>query len=372
MATIIFFPVGTADSTLIQLDNQDLILIDYANMKTDKNDPRCDLAKELSAKLEKWDKDRFRVVCFSHLDNDHVNGMSNFFWLEHAKKYQLAGRPKIDELWVPATAITESGVEGDARIVREEAKYRLKQGIGIKVFSHPNQLESFLKDNNLTVESRKNCIVEAGQTIPGFSLVKPEHVEFFVHAPLAWKTNNGVEDRNPNSIVFQATFNTGESEARALFGSDIDSETLADIVNTTKRHKNAKRLEWELLKVFHHCSYKVLDKDSDDPNAPITPIEEAHWLIKEQASNKCVMVSSSSPIPPKDTKGANPPHKRAADYYKNVSKEKDGKFWVTMEYPSESNPKPLEFLVDDRGITKQIVSAVSSVSTAVTTPTRAG
>ena len=51
-------------------------------------------------------RDFFDVVAFTHFEDDHVCGALSFFWLEHASKYQAAGRIKIAELWVPAWAIT--------------------------------------------------------------------------------------------------------------------------------------------------------------------------------------------------------------------------------------------------------------------------
>ncbi len=63
---------------------------------------RCDLPKELRDELDDADRDHFDVVAFTHLDEDHYKGASDFFWLEYAKKYQGDGRIKIDTLWVPA------------------------------------------------------------------------------------------------------------------------------------------------------------------------------------------------------------------------------------------------------------------------------
>ena len=76
--------------------------------------------------LESADKSDFDVTAFTHLDDDHVCGASDFFYLEHAEKYRVNGRPKIGELWVPAAALVEEGLEGDARIIRSEARYRFK------------------------------------------------------------------------------------------------------------------------------------------------------------------------------------------------------------------------------------------------------
>jgi hypothetical protein len=71
------------------------------------------------------------------LDDDHCCGSGDFFWLEHALKYQGEDRIKIRELWVPAAAILEDGLDDSARIIRQEARYRLKKGSGIPRPSGP-------------------------------------------------------------------------------------------------------------------------------------------------------------------------------------------------------------------------------------------
>jgi hypothetical protein len=55
-----------------------------------------------------------------------------FFYLEHASKYQDADRIKIRELWVPAAAIIEDGCKDEDRIIRAEARHRLRSGKGIR------------------------------------------------------------------------------------------------------------------------------------------------------------------------------------------------------------------------------------------------
>lgn len=374
MATITFYPLGNADTISICLANSQLILIDYANMRdaADKEDKRCNLPNELRNLLEKNKQTGFRVVCFSHLDDDHVKGMSDFFWLEHAQKYQTKDRPKIEELWVPAAAITEEGVDGDARIVRQEARHRLREGKGIKVFSRPEALKEFLEKENLTVEKRKNCIVDAGTIVNGFSLTQSERVEFFAHSPFAWRFDDQkIEDRNQNSIFFQATFLEGNTKTCAMFGGDIDSETLTEVIKTTKKHKNEDRLIWDVLKLFHHCSYTALNSSSTDPEKPVTPVDEVKWFIETQGQNGCIIISPSCVLPEKDTKCANPPHLRAAKYYKKIASSKDGEFKVTMESPTKNSPIPIQVNIDGRGASIAVIIS-TAIGTATNSPTRAG
>jgi hypothetical protein len=374
-AHITFFPLGNADTSLIRLADKQLVLLDYANKGDEKNqyDARCDLPEELRKEMEDADQSNFSVVCFTHLDDDHVCGSSDFFWLKHAAKYQEEGRPKIDELWVPAAAITETGVEDSAWAIRQEARYRLKQGKGIKVFSRPAALESFLNANGLTLESRAHCIVDAGTTIPGFSLDGPEQVEFFVHCPFAWRSDErGLEDRNQDAVVLQATFVEGGSETYALLGSDVDCDTIGEIVKTSRRHGNDDKLLWDILHLFHHCSYKSVgpERGTDETE----PTEEVAWLIEEQSRDGAIIICPSKPISIKgsvEDEDKQPPHRQAADYYKRILDEKDGEFKVTMETPSKIKPKPFQIEITSRGA--KIALAVATPVTAVTsTVARAG
>jgi hypothetical protein len=374
-AFMTFFPLGNADTTLIRFANDELVLLDFADMRnaSDPNDKRIDLPKALNELLDDAERESFRAVAFTHLDEDHIFGSSSYFWFEHAKKYQGDGRKKIDELWVPAAAITEDGIEGDAWVIRQEARYRLKNGSGVKVFSRPENLKAFLEKNGLTVESRESCIVDAGTLVPGFSKDGPEQAEFFVHSPFAWRTDEGLQDRNEESIVVHLTLREGASESYALLGSDINYESLSEIVKTTRAHKNEHRLHWDVLKLFHHCSYKTLGPEKGDDKTE--PVEDVKWLFEELARENEIIISPSKPIPWKGSEEDEdplPPHRQAANYYKEIIKDSDGQFKVTMETPSVARPKPIRLKITSAGVAAMLPEAVSATSFATTRTTRAG
>jgi glyoxylase-like metal-dependent hydrolase (beta-lactamase superfamily II) len=90
MHKLTFFPLGNADCCLINLDDGSKILFDYANQRdhNDKEYLRIDLPDELHKILDEDDADEFDVVAFTHLDKDHFAGATEFFYLEHAEKYQ--------------------------------------------------------------------------------------------------------------------------------------------------------------------------------------------------------------------------------------------------------------------------------------------
>ena len=63
---------------------------------------------------------------------------------------------------------------------------------------------------------------------------------------------------------------------------------------------------------------------------------------------KGIIVSTSDPIPDNDDSDQ-PPHRQAANYYKDVVADLDGQFKVTMEHPKELDPKPLVIEITAKG-----------------------
>jgi hypothetical protein len=353
MASMTFYPLGNADCCLIKLNNDKRILFDYANKRCEDepDDKRIDLPTELKKDLGK--RDYYDAVAFTHIDEDHIKGSSDFFHLEHAKKYQGAGRIKMNEMWVPAATITEEECEDEDRIVQAEARYRLKQKKGIRVFSRPNRLKDWLKANGLTLEEVSHLIVDAGQLVPTFTLTT-DGVEFFVHSPFATRMNETeVEDRNQDSIVVQAVFEVDGVKTKAVLAADTRHECWTDIVNITKFHKREERLEWDIMKLAHHCSYLSLGPERSTKKSPdkTVPVKEVKYLYEEKGLDHCRIISTSWPIPAKGSdadKSDQPPHREAANYYKDdvlVTDLKD-RWLVTMEHPSESSPKPIVITID--------------------------
>ena len=83
----------------------------------------------------------FDVVAFTHLDKDHYNGATEFFYFDHIKKYQgdVNGlqRFTMSKLWVPSAIITEklpATADEEAKAIQYEARERFKNKKGIRVF----------------------------------------------------------------------------------------------------------------------------------------------------------------------------------------------------------------------------------------------
>jgi hypothetical protein len=373
MHLVTIFNLGNADTSRIDLENDKKLLIDYANMRcsTDTKDKRTDLPAVLRADLKNAKRNDYDVVAFTHLDNDHTCGASEFFELLHAAKYQGPDRVKIKELWVPAAVIVEEGCEDETRILRQEARYRLKQGRGIRVFSGPGQLTDWLNKQGLTLADRQHLITDAGTLIPGFSLAN-DGVEFFVHSPYASRTEGGglaAMDRNSDALTFQATFQVGSQKTRMHFFSDIDWPVIKSIVEVTEYYKRPERLQWDLFKIAHHCSYLSLSndkgKDITEPDPAIKRLFETYGLSRGR------LISTSKPIPSKDD-DKQPPHRQAAAYYKAQAERLRGEFLVTMEYKSILYPEPIVIKIDQMGASISKLAAAGGAASGSVAPPRAG
>jgi hypothetical protein len=174
-------------------------------------------------------------------------------------------------------------------------------------------------------------------------------------------------------VVFQATFLEGGRETRALFMSDIDYDSIQQIVKISKAHKNEDRLLWDIFKIPHHSSYTAIGPDKGEDETK--PVDEVKWLCETQGQDRNTMMSTSWSIPIKgsdEDKDVQPPHRQAAAYYRRVASAKDGQFKVTMDLPSASKPKPTTIEITDRGARLLTVSATVGAASIVSTPARAG
>jgi hypothetical protein len=98
------------------------------------------------------------------------------------------------------------------------------------------------------------------------------------------------------------------------------------------------------------------------------PVKNVKWLYETQGQRGGYIISTSKPIPSKGSdadKGDQPPHRQAANYYRQVANDKDGEFKVTMEHPDTTSPKPIKIEITSFGATllkRQIVGAAAATT----------
>jgi hypothetical protein len=355
---ILFYPVGNGDTSQIVLENGKRILFDFRHLSSseDGKGPEINLSERLKQELKEAERSSFDVVAFTHGDKDHIENSTDFFELRHSSKYQGSDRIKIDTLWVPAAMILESASKEERSsefvIWRQEARYRLKEGNGIRVFSKPERLKEWLEENDLSIESRQGLITDAGAIAPEFSFGN-DGVEFFCHSPFMRHVDEREEFRNEASLIFNVRFEISGNTYDYFAVGDTEYGVLEEVVAATKRHKRMDRLSWDLFSVPHHCSYKALsDEKGTTETAPVPLVKE----ILLQGKQGAYIVSSSEPT--QDTEEARlqeqPPHIQARKCYERFLEQVDGaRLLVTMEESKASEPKPIVFQLDRDGLTHE-------------------
>ncbi len=368
MHKLSFYPIGNADTCLIELNNGKKIVFDYADTRNpdDKQDKRIDL--EAAIREAVGDDLKVEVFAISHLDKDHYKGSSRLFWLDWAKTYQGDDRIKVKTLWVPAAAILEIGVTEEGKALRAEARHRLRAGYGVRVFSRPGALDDWLRESGIDPDSRRHLITDAGRLCPEFTLDE-DGVEFFVHSPFAERCEDGsLVIRNDSALFMQATFEVDGAPTRLILSADGTHELIEGIVDVTRKHGNEYRLEWDINNIPHHCSY--LSLAGEKGKTKTTPTEQVRWLYEDQGARRGLLVSTSKEIPD-DDEDDQPPHRQAAAYYGEVADALGGEFIVTMEHPSALAPKPLEIEITSAGFKVRKLSAAPAIAAAASKP-RAG
>ena len=119
------------------------------------------------------------------------------------------------------------------------------------------------------------------------------------------------------------------------------------------------------------CIRDSLDEKGDNKT---TPTEQVKWLCEEQGSARGYIVSTSKPIPKRGTeedKDVQPPHRQAANYYKEEVVEED-RFLVTMERPNEKNPKPVVIKIGPTGAVYESAATASVAESVSKTAPKAG
>jgi hypothetical protein len=378
---VIFYPVGNGDTTQIILAGGRRVLFDFRHCgkAEDPTTPEIDLKTRLKEDLRSAGRDYFDVVAFTHADLDHIQGSTEFFELQHAKRYHGEGRIKIQELWVPAAMLLDKADQEHQSeeyvLLRQEAKHRLLEDTGIRVFSKPPELldwlEPLLEARGESISARDHLFVDAGTIVPGFSLAN-DGVEFFCHSPFIKHCDGGDIIRNRASLVFNVRFRVYGAHYDYLEVGDATWEELEEIVSTTNYHNNQDRLAWDLFNIPHHCSYLALSDEKGDWETEPKP------LIKElllYGRRDAYIVSCSNPIWDMNTcyNQTQPPHIQARKAYERYLRQVGGrKFLVTMEEPHYTKPKPIVFEVGGGGVTWKRLDVSGAPAIVSSTPPRAG
>jgi hypothetical protein len=346
----VFWPVGTGDSSTVVVSEKVLIQVDLHDMaKADDDDthevPVVDL---LAGALPEGEDGRpyLAVFVLTHADKDHCSGFR-----------ELLDRVTIGQLWATPRLWREFAQPGapelckDAKAFQEESVRRVEATK--KALAEGREPAS--GDRILVVGYDTDHDKHAYSELPGRFLATPgdsmtvlDDVDFagrfeaFIHAPFK---DDCAEARNETSLSIQVTLTeaSGRDGKMLLFG-DLAHDTIMKIFDRSEANSNDKYVEWDLLLAPHHCSKKVMYVREDGKDVLKDDVLDA---FGRHARGSAVIVASSLPIPPADVDGNNPPHRKAADRYREVVEA--GNFVCTMEWPSTDEPSPVMFGVDAAG-----------------------
>ncbi|MGO9334451.1 MAG: hypothetical protein ACLQCU_10460 [Acidimicrobiales bacterium] len=343
---LVFWPVGTGDSTTIVIDDEHVVQVDLHDMATADDDGAIVVAvvDRLVEVLPERDGEPYLAAfILTHADMDHCLGFAD-----------LLDKVTIGELWATPRLwreYTENDVPlcPDAEAFHKEAKRRVAateraiadghvpaSGDRIRVVGydtdHDKHAYDELPDEYLTYPG------DAVTTIDGEDL--SDRFEAFIHAPFK---DDCAAERNDTSLALQVTLkDTDGNEGHILLLGDLAHETIKKIFEYSEYAERPERLTWEVLLAPHHCSKKVMYVVEDGTEVLK---QEVLDLLERHTAGSSVVVVSSAEFPESNKTGDNPPHLLAQARYEEIADD----VICTGEYPEADAPRPIVFAIGDDG-----------------------
>jgi beta-lactamase superfamily II metal-dependent hydrolase len=343
---LVFWPVGTGDSTTIVIDAEHVVQVDLHDMAMADDDEAVVAAvvdRLVEVLPQRNGKPYLAAFILTHADQDHCLGFGD-----------LLDKVTIGELWATPRLWREYTDKdlplcADAEAFHKEAKRRVAatetavaigrtpaSGDRIRVVGydtdHDKHAYSDLPNEYLSYPG------EAVSTIDGDDVT--DHFEAFIHAPFK---DDCAAERNDTSLALQITLTDDDGrDGHALLLGDLAYETIKKIFEYSEYAERPERLAWEVLLAPHHCSKKVMYVTEGGQEVLKQDVLD---LLERHASEPAVVVVSSAEFPPSNKVGDNPPHLLARSRYEEIASE----VICTGEYPESDVPRPLVFVVGDGG-----------------------
>ena len=344
---IMFWPVGTGDSTTIVVDDDHVIQVDLHDMAQADLDGAVviPVVDELAACLPKRDgRPYLAVFVLTHADQDHCRGFADL--LKAVTIGELWATPRLWREYEDADAV----ICADARAFQEEAERRVRAtraavGRGERPASG---------DRILVVGYDTDREEHAYADLPAEYLTGPGHMvtaldgedmsavfEAFIHAPFA---ADCAAARNETSLALQVTLkDPAGSDGRVLLLGDLAHDTIMKILTYSEEHQREDRVAWDVLLAPHHCSQHVMYRDGELQ-------QDILDAFGRHARDGAVIVASSMPVPSRNDPGDNPPHAKAKARYLQIVDNADH-FICTGQWPDADHPRPVVFGLGASGLT---------------------
>ena len=371
---IMFWPVGTGDSTTIVVDDDHVVQVDLHDMAQADLDQAIvtPVVDELAACLpQRNGRPYLAVFVLTHADQDHCRGFADL--LKAVTIGELWATPRLWREYQDADAV----ICDDARAFQEEAERRVLATRAAA--ARGEKPES--GDRILVVGYDSDREQHAYADLPDEYLTGPGHLvtsldgedmsavfEAFIHAPFA---GDCAAARNETSLALQVTLrDPAGADARILLLGDLAHDTIMKIISYSEAHQREERLAWDILLAPHHCSKHVMYRDGELQQDILDAFER-------HARDHAVIVASSMPVPASNDAGDNPPHAKAKARYLQIVDGED-QFICTQEWPGADQPCPVVFGLSADGLTlldpavlddsAQAAAAVAKVAAGSTAP----
>lgn len=343
---VVFWPVGTGDSTTLVLGDDLVVQVDLRDMAAADGDGAVVAAviDRLEDTLPQPDGSTpyLAVFALTHADLDHCGGFGDL----------LDSSIVIGEIWATPRLWREISEDGDmcedARRFQEEVERRVNATLkAVKDGKEPGSGDRVRiigydedRDQHSYVELPDEYFTFPGQAITTIDGVDvSEKFEAFVHAPFK---DDCAGDRNDTSLALQIQMHTGEgTTGRLLFLGDLAYATIKKIFDYSEFHERTDRVEWDVLLSPHHCSKKVMYAPGEDGTEVLK--QDILDQLQAHAGADARVIASSRPFRDKDEKGHNPPHLLARDAYESITAYP---VLCTGEYPTPEEPRPVVFALE--------------------------
>lgn len=364
-AKIIFFPVGNGDMALLSLDNGQTLLIDcnIRQAADDESDDTLDVAQELRKRLNRDSEGRLfvNVMSLSHPDQDHCSGLKNHFHLGPPDSWDPdEDKILINEMWSSPIVFRRASKRVPLVPNAKEWAAEARRRVGL-YRDNPNteavegnRILILGEDENGKTDDLADILVKVDEFIVMADRVNTGAFEARLLGPLAIASDEDEEEalsKNRSSVIlsFSLAGDRISDRGRYLTGGDAEVGVWARL---WRKHKsrNADWLTYHFLLSPHHCSWHSLSEDSWSDLGEKVQVDPDARSALSQTLEGAVIVGSSKPVNDDDS---DPPCIRAKREYVSILDGDDEHFYCTGEYPSESAPEILEFIITSLGPEKK-------------------
>jgi hypothetical protein len=354
--SVISFPVGNGDMTLIKLESGSTILIDI-NIRVAADNPEesvPDVAAILRQQLKCDGQGRPYVDVFilTHPDADHCRGLTRHFHLGSPETYIKDDKKiLIQEMWSSAIIFRRASrilkLGDDAQAWATEARRRVKLFLEKGLGKEGDRIQIMSEDENGKTDDLQHILVKVGNTVPRFNNQFESGLTARLLGPLPKAETEELEEalaKNRSSIIFQFEFKiNGMTTGHYLMAGDAE---IAVWERLWQDYADTGWLKYDVLLSPHHCSWHSLSYDSLSDLGSDAKVSPNALKALSQAKPGAVIIASSNPVKAETT---DPPADRAKHEYLKILKPVSGQFKCTGEHPNEQNPKPIIIEIGQAG-----------------------